>query len=63
MPQFIIIELEDGLMVVELLPGQQPEEAAAAGGGMLVDPGPYSSFEEADDALMELQEEAEDERD
>lgn len=61
MTKFIVIELEDGLTVVELLPGQTAEDAAAAAGGILVDPGPYATFEEADDALLELQEEAEEE--
>jgi hypothetical protein len=62
MVQFAIIELDDGLKVIELQPGQAPEDAAAGEGGVLVDPGPYRTFEEADDALRELQEEEEDER-
>ena len=55
MVQFAIIELADGLMVVELQPGQSPEDAAASQGGVLVDPGPYPSYEEANDAMIELQ--------
>lgn len=61
MVQFSVIELEDGLSIVELLPGQTPEEAAASQGGTLVDPGPYTSYEEANDALMNLQAEDEEE--
>jgi hypothetical protein len=62
MPQFIIIELEDGLTVVELQLGQLPEDAATTKGGTLIDPGPYASFEEADDALLNLQAEELEER-
>jgi hypothetical protein len=62
MVQFAIIELPDGLTVVELQPDQTPEDAAAAQGGTLVDPGPYPSYDEANDALIELQTEDEEER-
>jgi hypothetical protein len=61
MPEFAIIELDDGLMVVELQPGQKPEDAAASQGGTIVDAGPYSSYEEANDALVILQTEDEEE--
>ena len=59
---FAIIELEDGLTVVELQRGQSPEDAAASRGGALVDPGPYPSYEEACDALIDLQYEDEEDR-
>ena len=62
MVEFAIIELEDGLTVVELPPGQKAEDVAASRGGVLVDPGPYATFEEANDALVELQAEGEEER-
>jgi len=52
---FVIVELDDGFEIVEVLPGQSPEDAAAAEGGKLVDPGPYYSFEEANDALDQLE--------
>jgi len=55
MVDFAIIELEDGLTVVELQPGQSAEDAAASRGGILIDPGPYSSYEEACDALSDLE--------
>lgn len=61
MVKFAISELADGLTVVELQPGQKPEDAAAAQGGVLVDPGPYASYEEANDALSDLQAEEEEE--
>ncbi len=62
MADFAIIELEDGLTVVELHDGQSPEDAAVSQGGTLVDPGPYSSYEEACDALVDLQYEDEEEQ-
>jgi hypothetical protein len=55
MVDFAIIEVEDGLTVVELRPGQAPEDAALDHSGTLVDPGPYPSYEDACDALNQLQ--------
>jgi hypothetical protein len=55
MISFAIIELEDGLSVVEVEPGQSPEDAAVKEGGVLVDPGPYANYEEACDALDALE--------
>jgi len=51
---FAIIELDDGFEVVEVLAGQSLEDAAVAAGGELVDPGPYRTYEEATDALDQL---------
>ncbi|MEX2306271.1 MAG: hypothetical protein WD738_01685 [Pirellulales bacterium] len=62
MVEFAIIELEDGLTLVELQRSQSPDDAAASRGGILIDPGPYSSFEEASDALDDLQYEDEEVR-
>jgi hypothetical protein len=61
MVSFAIIELEDGLSVATVQPGQTPEEAAIREHGALVDPGPYVTYEEACDAIGEL-ETADDER-
>lgn len=61
MVQFAIIELADGLTVVELQPGQKPEDAAASHDGVLIDPGPYDSYEAANDALIDLQAQDEEE--
>ena len=55
MNSFAIIELEDGFQIVELLPGQSPEDAAAAEGGQLIDPGPYHNYEDAVDAVEQLE--------
>ena len=62
MADFAIIELEDGLTVVELQRGESPEVAAASQGGTVVDPGPYPSYEDACDALIDLQYEDEEEQ-
>lgn len=61
MVSFAVIEVDDGLTIIEVLPGQSAEEAAASQQGVLVDPGPYRSYEEANDALAELQAEDEEE--
>ncbi|TWT81600.1 hypothetical protein CA13_30530 [Planctomycetes bacterium CA13] len=55
MPCFAIIEIDNGFEVVEFLSGQSAEDAAAAEGGEVVDPGPYYSYEDASDALDQLE--------
>jgi hypothetical protein len=52
---YCIIETDNGLTIVELIPGRSPEEAAEVGGGSLIDPGPYAAYEEAEDALSTMQ--------
>jgi hypothetical protein len=52
---FVIIELEDGLSVAAV-------QAAAHEGGVLVDPGPFATYEEAYDALVELEGDDEEEQ-
>jgi hypothetical protein len=59
MISFAIIELDDGLSVVTVQPGQTPEEAAAKENGVLVDPGPYGTYDDAYDAMCELEGEGE----
>jgi hypothetical protein len=59
---YIIIELADGLVPVELPTGERPEDVAAAQGGTLIDEGPFSSLEEAEDAVDNLEAEQEGER-
>ena len=54
MISFAIIEIDDGFTIVEVLPGQSAEEAALGEGGVLVDEGPYESYEEANDAMDKL---------
>jgi hypothetical protein len=54
MHQFHLIETEDGLTVAEILPGLSSVEAAQRRQGILIDPGPYESYEDAYDAMMAL---------
>lgn len=61
MVSYAIIEIADGLTIVEVQPGQRPEVAAESRGGVLVDPGPYATLEEANDALASLEGEDEEE--
>ena len=54
MPQFAIIETEDGLTVAEVPEHDNPEEAAASRGAFLIDGGPFHSSQDAYDAMMLL---------
>jgi hypothetical protein len=60
MVSFAIIEVADGLTIVELHHGEPAEEAAAREKGVLVDPGPFPTYEDACDALTDLEAEEED---
>lgn len=55
MATYAIIELEDGLTIATVEPGQTPEAAAEGQGGVLVDPGPFDSYEDAYDAMLNLE--------
>jgi hypothetical protein len=54
MSHYIIVELDRGFTVVKVPEGETPEMAARDVGGILVDAGPYDSFEKAQDALATL---------
>ena len=54
MPLFSIIETDAGLTVAQLAPGTAPSEAAAEQGGVVVDPGPYSTYDDAYDAILAI---------
>ncbi len=54
MPNYFIAELADGLAVVELPDGQNPEDVALALGRVLVDEGPFATMAEANDAIDNL---------
>jgi hypothetical protein len=58
---YCILEIDNGLLVAERLDGTTAEDAALRYGAMLVDPGPYESYEEACEALEGLQQEMDDE--
>lgn len=60
MVAFAIAEVADGFTIVEIQPGEDAELAVARRGGVLADPGPYATYEEANDALMEFEEQDED---
>jgi hypothetical protein len=60
MTTFAIIETDEGMRVVELSPGQSAEDAAIVHGGNLIDSGPYVSYEEAYDAMFDMDMEDED---
>lgn len=63
MVSFAIIEVDVGLTVATIEGGQSAEEAARARWGVLVDPAPYTTYEDACDALCELEFEDEERRD
>ncbi len=52
---FVIIETEDGLTVENQPPGWSAEDVAANVSGVVVDEGPYETFDEANDALLAIQ--------
>lgn len=58
---YAIIEVDDGLTVIEIPEGMSLEDAAIMNHGTLAEGGPYASYEEACDALaqMDLDEELE----
>jgi hypothetical protein len=55
MPLYAIIEIDEGLTVLEMRPDVTPEEEAVSQGGTVVDPGPYLTYDEAYDAMLALQ--------
>jgi hypothetical protein len=61
MSRFAIIETDEGMTVTELPPGVVAEDTATKHGGVVVDPGPYPTFEDANDAMLALQEEDDEE--
>ena len=61
MSVFCIIETDDGHIIVERGQEADPVEVAESQGGVLIDPGPYHSYDDAQDALVSLEEEIIDE--
>ena len=51
---FAIVESENGMSVMRLEPGISAAEAAARQQAVVIDPGPFKSFEDAQDALTDL---------
>ncbi len=54
MKEFIIVESDSGLTVAEVPPGKSAEDVAAGLGAVLVDSGPYRTFEDAEDAMLSM---------
>ena len=54
MQSYVVIETDDGLMVVEVDETSSPEQEAARNAGVLVDPTCYATYEDAFDALLIL---------
>lgn len=61
MVSFAIIEVDDGLTIAAMESDETPEDVAARSRGVVVDAGPYATYEEAADALAELEGEDEEE--
>ena len=51
---YIIIETDDGMTVAGVPENSTPEAVARDAGGVLIDSGPYDTFEKAHDVLMTL---------
>jgi len=54
MLRYELIETDEGLTVIEIPTNATAEEAARQQGGLIVDPGPFTSYEDAYEALMAL---------
>ncbi len=54
MVKYELVEIDEGLTVIEIPPGMSCEEAARQQSGLVIDPGPYTSYEDAYEALMAL---------
>ena len=61
MHEYAIIETDAGLTVTELRGGESPEQAAERERGLLVDAGPYKTYEDACEAIDAIKEEEEEE--
>ncbi len=59
MTLYAIIETNEGLTVAEMGHETQLDEEAVRQGGVVVDPGPYHSYEEAYDAMLAIDDEDE----
>ena len=62
MQSYVVIETDDGLIVVEVDEASAPELEAERYGGVLVDPTVYATYEDAYDALLAIDAEIESQR-
>jgi hypothetical protein len=63
MLRYELVETNEGMSVVEIPAGFSAEEAALQQGGSIVDPGPFTNYEDAYEALMALKLDDEEEED
>ena len=56
--RYFVIETDDGLTVTRADENGSPETAAEREGGVLVDPTPYATYEDAYDALLVIEAES-----
>jgi hypothetical protein len=54
MLRYELIETNEGMTVIEIPSGATPDDAALQQGGLVVDPGPFTSYEDAYEAMMAL---------
>ena len=54
MLRYELIETNEGMTVIEIPAGATAEDAARQQDGLVVDPGPFASYEDAYEALMAL---------
>lgn len=54
---YCIVETENGWTIADFPPDRTAEDAATELGGTVLDPGPYDAFEEANEALVAMQDE------
>jgi hypothetical protein len=52
---YCIVETDDGWTIAEMSSERTAAQTAGAIGATVIDPGPYDSYEEADDALVSMQ--------
>ncbi len=62
MTYYQIVETESGYMIVPHDPKMRPADIASRHRGVVVDPGPYKTYEEAYDAILALDDEEEEDR-
>lgn len=55
---FVVIETDNGLTVAPIDEHTSPEVEAERSGGVLIDPTPYATFEDAYDALLLIEAES-----
>lgn len=63
MTEYIIIETDSGLTIVQQAAGDDPAKTATGSGGILSDAGPYASYAEVYEAMLSTPVNAEEGRD